>query len=128
MQVMPNVYKGLVQGLPIVAKESSLYLGVLPTLLGYSAQGFCKYGFYEIFKDVYTSAVDPDTAVKYRPFLWAAASASAEFFADMALSPFEATKVAMQTSKPEVNFPRTMGKAMAKISAEQGLNGYVTCA
>jgi solute carrier family 25 phosphate transporter 3 len=120
MQVMPGQYKGLLQGLPIVAKEGSLFLGVAPTLLGYSAQGLFKYGFYEIFKDVYTGAVDPETAQKYRAVLWAAASASAEFFADMALSPFESTKVAMQTSKPELNFPNKFGPAVSKLLADKG--------
>lgn len=33
-----------------VAKEGALFLGWFPTLVGYSLQGLCKFGFYEIFK------------------------------------------------------------------------------
>ena len=29
----------------------------MPTLIGYSMQGFGKFGFYEIFKDVYRGAL-----------------------------------------------------------------------
>jgi len=39
-------------------------LGWAPTLVGYSAQGFGKFGFYEIFKDVYRNAAG-DNVAKY---------------------------------------------------------------
>jgi len=41
-------------------------LGWFPTLIGYSLQGFGKFGFYEIFKDVYKKAVGEENAIKYR--------------------------------------------------------------
>jgi solute carrier family 25 (mitochondrial phosphate transporter), member 3 len=47
---MPEVYKGLGQGLGLASKEGALMLGWLPTLLGYSSQGMFKFGLYEIFK------------------------------------------------------------------------------
>jgi hypothetical protein len=47
---MPEVYKGMGPGFAIASKEGALLLGWLPTLIGYSAQGFFKFGFYEIFK------------------------------------------------------------------------------
>jgi solute carrier family 25 phosphate transporter 3 len=50
MQTMPEVYKGMGPGFAIASKEGALLLGWLPTLIGYSAQGFFKFGFYEIFK------------------------------------------------------------------------------
>lgn len=34
-----------------------LALGWLPTFIGYSLQGLGKFGFYEIFKDVYKKVV-----------------------------------------------------------------------
>lgn len=37
-------------GLRAARTSNALTLGWLPTLLGYSAQGLCKFGFYEIFK------------------------------------------------------------------------------
>lgn len=42
----------------------------------------------------------PDAAAKYKTGLYLAASASAEFLADVALCPFEAVKVRMQGSMP----------------------------
>lgn len=52
-----------------------------------------------------------------------AASASAEFFADIALSPMESVKVRMQTSLPGT-FPTTLREAAPKIYAAEGLNGF----
>ena len=40
-----------------VKKVSSATLGWAPTLIGYSLQGLGKFGFYEIFKDVYKKIV-----------------------------------------------------------------------
>jgi len=53
-------------------------------------------------------------AVKYRRYIWAAASASAEFFADIALCPMEMVKVKVQTSKPG-SFPVAFGQALTAI-------------
>lgn len=39
--------------------------GWFPTLIGYSAQGFGKFGFYEIFKDVYRGVAGEKRAKKY---------------------------------------------------------------
>merc|ERR1712183_483893 len=52
-----------------------------------------------------------------------AASASAEFFADIALSPMEACKVRIQTS-PVGTFPTTLRGAFPKILAAEGINGF----
>ena len=56
-------------------------------------QGTCKFGFYEIFKNLYGNAMGEENAFLYRTSLYLAASASAEFFADIALAPMEAVKV-----------------------------------
>ena len=50
------MYKGVGDGFKQIKATQGLggfTLGWLPTLVGYSAQGFGKFGFYEIFKDVY---------------------------------------------------------------------------
>lgn len=57
------------------------------------SQGLCKFGLYEVFKVGYNGLLDEETAYTYRTFVYLAASASAEFFADIALSPLEAAKV-----------------------------------
>ena len=67
------------------------------TAFGYSAQGVCKFGFYEFFKKKYTDAAGAENAAKYQDWIYLAGSASAEFIADVALCPFEAVKVRMQT-------------------------------
>merc|ERR1711874_523210 len=87
------------------------------------AQGLCKFGFYEVFKDVYGRAMGEENAYLYKTTLYLAASASAEFFADNALSPMEACKVRIQTS-PVGTFPTTLRKAFPKIMAEEGVTGF----
>ena len=71
----------------------ALARGWAPTFIGYSMQGTCKFGFYEIFKNLYGNAMGEENAFLYRTTLYLAASASAEFFADIALAPMEAVKV-----------------------------------
>ena len=66
--------------------------GWAPTAIGYTAQGICKFGFYELFKNVYGDLMGEENAFLYRTSLYLAASASAEFFADIALAPMEAVK------------------------------------
>jgi solute carrier family 25 phosphate transporter 3 len=118
MQTQPEVYKGIGQGLSLASKEGALLTGWLPTLIGYSAQGMFKFGMYEIFKDYYADLVGPTTFANYKSLVFAAASASAEFIADVALCPFEAVKVKMQTSLPSANFPSALGPALSQVSKE----------
>ena len=61
----------------------------MPTYVGYSMQGFGKFGFYEIFKDVYAGIVGPEKAVQYRTIGFLISSACAEFIADTLLCPME---------------------------------------
>lgn len=49
----------------------------MPTAIGYSAQGLGKFGFYEIFKDLYARALGEEKAKKYRATGWLVASACA---------------------------------------------------
>ena len=73
-----------------------MFLGWAPTAIGYSMQGICKFGFYELFKNVYSGIIGEENAYIYRTSLYLAASASAEFFADIALSPMESAKVRLE--------------------------------
>ncbi|EMS54962.1 hypothetical protein TRIUR3_30422 [Triticum urartu] len=63
------------------------------TLLGYSAQGACKFGFYKFFKKTYSDMAGPDNAVKYKTLIYLAGSTSVEVISDITLCPFEAVKV-----------------------------------
>lgn len=75
----------------------ALFTGWLPTLLGYNVQGALKFGFYEFFKLLYSDMLGPKKAEERRTLIYLAGSASAEFIADIALCPFEAVKVRVQT-------------------------------
>ena len=71
--------------------------GWAPTLIGYSFQGLGKFGFYELFKHLYGGVLGEEYAYTYRTLLYLFSSASAEFFADILLAPWEATKIRIQT-------------------------------
>lgn len=97
------------------------YKGWAPTLLGYSAQGACKYGFYEYFKKTYTDIAGPEYATKYKTLIYLAGSASAEIIAGVALCPFEAVKVRVQT---QPGFARGLSDGFPKIIKAEGVAGY----
>jgi solute carrier family 25 phosphate transporter 3 len=119
--VSPEKYKGLVSGLKtLIAEEGAngIWKGWAPTAIGYSLQGMFKYGLYEVFKDFYSNLAGKENTEKYKGLIWCAGSASAEFFADIALCPFEMTKVKVQTS-PVGTFPTAFGPALAAMSARK---------
>lgn len=122
MQVDPKKYTGLVQAIKTISSEEgsgALIKGWLPTMIGYSMQGLFKFGLYEVFKDFYSNLAGEDNMYAYRGMIYLAGSASAEFFADMALSPMEMVKVKIQTSPPGT-FPTTFGAALAARSKIDG--------
>ena len=86
-------------------------------------QGLCKFGFYEVFKKTYGDMMGEENAYLYMTGLYLVSSASAEFFADIALSPMEACKVKMQTSTVGT-FPKTLRGAFPAILAADGVNGF----
>jgi solute carrier family 25 (mitochondrial phosphate transporter), member 3 len=65
--------------------------------------------------------VGEENAVKYRTSLYLAASASAEFFADIGLCPFEAVKVRMQTTIPP--FATGTFNGISTITGKEGTAG-----
>lgn len=118
IQVDPAKYKNIGTGFKLTLAEDGvkgLAKGWAPTLIGYSAQGVGKFGFYEVFKLAYGGMMGEEAAYTNRMALYLAASASAEFFADIFLSPFEAMKVRIQTMPGYAN---NMREAMAKMKAE----------
>jgi len=56
-QVDSTYSKSMIDGVKRVAAEGHSTLGWAPTFIGYSLQGLGKFGFYEIFKDVYKGIV-----------------------------------------------------------------------
>ena len=130
MQANSAKFKSMKMSYQHLVAESGyswMKLGWLPTFIGYSFQGSAKFGFYEIFKDLYggafTGMFGAESALKFRSLIWATASASAEVIADVLLCPFEAVKVRMQTSAPGT-FPITFVPAWNQIKNTEGLNGF----
>jgi solute carrier family 25 phosphate transporter 3 len=123
MQVNPQEYTGLIPGLKVlVSKEgygaNGMWKGWLPTLLGYSMQGLFKFGLYEVFKDEYANLVGEQNSKIHQGKIWLAASASAEFVADIALCPMEMIKVKVQTSA-KGTFPTEFFAALNHIKSDR---------
>ncbi|KAI8628028.1 mitochondrial phosphate carrier protein [Xylariaceae sp. FL1651] len=123
-QVDSKLYRGNFQAWGLIYRQEGLrgiFTGWGPTLAGYSAQGAFKYGWYEYFKKTYSDLAGPENAYKYKTLLYLSASASAEFLADLALCPFEAVKVRMQTTMPPPYSGTLDG--IRKITATEGIGG-----
>merc|ERR1711884_498038 len=99
----------------------ALAKGWAPTFIGYSMQGVGKFGFYEAFKILYSDMLGEENTYLWRTSLYLAASASAEFFADIALCPMEAVKVRIQTMP---GFANTLREGFPKILNNEGLGGF----
>ncbi|KAL8042686.1 hypothetical protein ABFX02_09G069400 [Erythranthe guttata] len=123
MQIDPAKYKSISSGFGVLLKEQGVkgfFRGWAPTLIGYSAQGACKFGFYEYFKKYYSDIAGPENAAKYKTLIFLAGSASAEFIADVALCPFEAVKVRVQT---QPGFARGLFDGFPKFIKAEGASG-----
>nr|BAN20386.1 mitochondrial phosphate carrier protein [Riptortus pedestris] len=124
LQVDAAKYKNLFHGFKVTVQEEGmrgLGKGWAPTFYGYSMQGACKFGFYEFFKVIYSDILGEENSYLWRTSLYLAASASAEFIADIALSPMEAVKVKIQTSP---GFANTLRQAVPKMYGEEGMTAF----
>jgi solute carrier family 25 (mitochondrial phosphate transporter), member 3 len=120
-QIDPKIYSNNISAWrTIFAKEGlpGVFFGWGPTFAGYCFQGGGKYGFYEVFKYLYGERLAPNMN---KTLVYLGASASAEFLADLALCPFEAVKVRMQTTLPP--FAPTAREGWQKIVASEGYAG-----
>ncbi|KAJ7935732.1 mitochondrial carrier domain-containing protein, partial [Mycena leptocephala] len=71
-----------------------------PTAVGYLAQGGAKFAGYEFWKKTFVQiAGDQDSAVKYRTAIYLGAASVAEFFADILLTPLEATRIRLVSER-----------------------------
>ena len=120
-QVDPKLYKSNIAGwTQIYAKEGirGIFFGWAPTFVGYSFQGAGKYGFYEVFKHLYGDKMFPNMN---KTMVFLGASATAEFLADIALCPWEAIKVRMQTTLPP--YANNLREGWSRIVAKEGIAG-----
>jgi solute carrier family 25 phosphate transporter 3 len=124
IQVDSGKYKSIGHGFKLTIAEEGvrgLAKGWAPTLIGYSIQGLGKFGFYEAFKNFYGGLIGEENAYLYRTSLYLVSSASAEFFADIGLAPFEAVKVKIQTTP---GFASTLREGVPKLMAAEGAAGF----
>lgn len=124
IQTDPGKYKSIITGFKVSVKEEGmrgLGRGWAPTAIGYSLQGLGKFGLYEVFKKFYAGVLGEELSYTWRTSLYLAASASAEFFADIALCPLEACKVRIQTQAGCSPQLRTVAPFIMKT---EGLSGF----
>jgi solute carrier family 25 phosphate transporter 3 len=124
-QANPTMYSSNMDGFKkILAQDGykGLTVGWAPTLVGYGLQGFGKFGFYELFKDVYKGALGKK-ADQYQTVGFLVSSACAEVIADTLLCPWEALKVRMQISD-RGTFPTSASEGWGKIMKSEGWNGF----
>lgn len=81
----------------------ALLTGFGPTAAGYFLQGSLKFGGYEFFKKQWIDALGLETATNNRTAIYLASSAAAEFFADIALCPLEATRIRLVSEPTYAN-------------------------
>ncbi|KAI4191530.1 MAG: hypothetical protein LQ348_003509 [Seirophora lacunosa] len=123
-QVDSKMYKGNFEAWGKIGRAEGLrgiFTGWAPTFFGYSAQGAFKYGGYEFFKKFYSDLAGEEAAYRYKTGLYLTASASAELIADVALCPFEAVKVRMQTTIPP--FASGTFSGISIITGKEGTAG-----
>jgi len=123
IQVDPSLKgQGLLSaGRSIVAAEgpSALLTGFGPTAVGYLVQGGMKFAGYEYFKGVLINAVGSyDGAVEHRTAIYLGSAAIAEFFADVALSPLEATRIRLVSER---GFATGLTTGFMRILREDGI-------
>jgi len=125
IQLDPVVYnRGLIGGFKQVIQNEgagALLTGFGPTCAGYFLQGAFKFGGYELFKQQSINILGYETASKNRTAVYLASSALAEFFADIALCPLEATRIRL-VSQPE--FASGLLSGFGKILKNEGVGAF----
>jgi solute carrier family 25 phosphate transporter 3 len=125
IQLDPAKYnKGMIGGFKQVIQgegAGALLTGFGPTAAGYFLQGAFKFGGYELFKQQSINLLGLETAQQNRTAVYLASSALAEFFADIALCPLEATRIRL-VSQPE--FASGLLSGFGKILKNEGVGAF----
>ena len=100
---------------------AALMTGFGPTVAGYFVQGALKFGGYEFFKKQSIDFLGVETASKNRTAVYLASSALAEFFADIALCPLEATRIRLVS---EPGFANGLVGGFGKILKNEGIGAF----
>ncbi|KZT18626.1 mitochondrial carrier [Neolentinus lepideus HHB14362 ss-1] len=105
----------------IVASEgpSALLTGFGPTAVGYLVQGGAKFAGYEYWKKTFVNVVGgQENAVKYRTAIYLGAASVAEFFADILLTPLEATRIRLVSER---GYASGLVTGFTRLASEGGL-------
>ncbi|KAI4085968.1 MAG: hypothetical protein Q9173_003782 [Seirophora scorigena] len=125
IQLDPITYNnGMIGGFrKVIANEGAgaLLTGFGPTAAGYFLQGAFKFGGYELFKQQCINYLGYETASNNRTAVYLASSALAEFFADIALCPLEATRIRLVS---EPTFATGLISGFGKIAKTEGLAAF----
>jgi solute carrier family 25 phosphate transporter 3 len=125
IQLDPVTYnRGLIGGFRQVIQNEgagALLTGAGPTFAGYFLQGAFKFGGYEFFKQQAISLLGYETAANNRTAVYLASSACAEFIADIALCPLEATRIRI-VSQP--TFASGLVSGFTKIYKNEGIGAF----
>merc|ERR1712080_655770 len=103
------------------AAAGALLTGLGPTILGYSMQGAFKFGGYELFKKQFIEFLGYEKAKNYKNSIYIGSAALAEFFADIALCPLEATRIRL-VSQP--TFANGLVSGFSRILKEEGAGSF----
>ncbi|KAI1084570.1 mitochondrial phosphate carrier protein Mir1 [Whalleya microplaca] len=125
IQLDPATYnRGLIGGFrQVIQKEGAgaLLTGAGPTFAGYFLQGAFKFGGYEFFKQQAINLVGIENASNYRTAVYLASSATAEFFADIALCPLEATRIRLVS---EPTYASGLVSGFSKMLSQEGVGAF----
>jgi solute carrier family 25 phosphate transporter 3 len=125
IQLDPVTYNnGLLGGFKKVVQAEgagALLTGVGPTFAGYFLQGSLKFGGYEFFKQQSINLLGYENASNYRTGVYLASSALAEFFADIALCPLEATRIRLVS---EPTFANGLIGGFSKMYKAEGIGAF----
>src|SRR3981189_3729425 len=107
----------------VIANEGAgaLLTGVGPTFAGYFLQGAFKFGGYEFFKQQCINQFGYEAASRSQRARYPACAAAAEFFADIALCPLEATRIRL-VSDPGWASGSVFG--FSKIQKNEGVGAF----
>ncbi|KAF9583767.1 mitochondrial phosphate carrier protein [Lunasporangiospora selenospora] len=122
IQLEPTVYnRGMRDAFGQVIRNEgagALLTGIGPTFAGYFLQGAFKFGGYEFWKKTFIDILGQESAINNRSAIYIVSSGIAEFFADVALCPLEATRIRL-VSQP--TFATGLVSGFTRILKEEGV-------
>ncbi|KAK1988382.1 mitochondrial carrier domain-containing protein [Colletotrichum cereale] len=125
IQLDPATYnRGMIGGFRQVIQSEgagALLTGFGPTAAGYFLQGSLKFGGYEFFKKQSINLIGYENAVNNRTAVYLASSAAAEFFADIALCPLEATRIRLVS---EPTYASGLISGFGKMLKNEGIGAF----